>query len=132
MVLTELRERGLLEGVRAMANRVYAGQRWWVEGERSRIECLYRKPSPACPTKFIIAVMREAGDVHTHTHEEYEAQGEEADELREETGPDAVEGRASETTGMGGAQPTMSARKCTRKQQAADDRTRKKPRTGDG
>ena len=25
--ITELRERGLLEGVRAMANRVYAGQR---------------------------------------------------------------------------------------------------------
>ena len=72
------------------------------------------------------------GDVHTHTHEEYEAQGEEADELREETGHDAVEGRASETAGPGGAQPPMTARKRTRKQQAADDRTRKKPRTGDG
>ena len=130
--ITELRERGLLEGVRAMANRVYAGQRWWVEGERSHIECLYRKPSPACPTRFIIAVTRGAGDVHTHTHEEYEAQGEEADELREETGHDAVEGRASETAGPGGAQPPMTARKRTRKQQAADDRTRKKPRTGDG
>ena len=130
--ITELRERGLLEGVRAMANRVYAGQRWWVEGERSHIECLYRKPSPACPTRFIIAVMREAGDVHTHTHEEYEAQGEEADELREETGHDAVEGRASEATGLGGAQPPRSARERTRKQQAADERTRKKPRTGDG
>ena len=130
--IEEMRRRGLLEGVRAMTNRIYAGQNWWVEGDRSRIECLYRKPSPACPTRFIIAVTRGAGDVHTHTHEEYEAQGEEADELREETGHDAVEGRASETAGPGGAQPPMTARKRTRKQQAADDRTRKKPRTGDG
>ena len=52
--------------------------------------------------------------------------------MREETGPDAVEGRASETAGLGGAQPPMSARKRTRKQQAADERTRKKSRTGDG
>ena len=54
--LDELRERGLLAGpgVRAMANRVYAGQSWWLEGSRSRIECLYRKQARACPTRFII------------------------------------------------------------------------------
>ena len=33
--ISEMRTRGLLEGVRAIANRVYAGQRWWVEGHRS-------------------------------------------------------------------------------------------------
>ena len=39
-----------------MANRVYAGERWWVEGERSQIECLYRKQSPQRPTYFVIAL----------------------------------------------------------------------------
>ena len=43
--ISEMRTRGLLKGVRAMANRVYAGQRWWVEGHRSHIECLYRRQS---------------------------------------------------------------------------------------
>ena len=37
-----------------MANRVYAGQSWWLEGDRSRIECLYRTQARACPTRFII------------------------------------------------------------------------------
>ena len=52
--IDELKEKGLLAGVRAMANRVYAGQSWWLEGDRSRIECLYRKQARACPTRFII------------------------------------------------------------------------------
>ena len=52
--LNELRERGLLAGARAMANRIYAGQSWWLEGSRSRIECLYRKQNRVCPTRFII------------------------------------------------------------------------------
>ena len=52
--IDELREKGLLAGVRAMANRVHAGQSWWLEGDMSRIECLYRKQARACPTRFVI------------------------------------------------------------------------------
>ena len=51
-----LRLAGLLDGVRAMANRVYAGESWWVEGDRAQIECLYRKESRARPTCFVVAV----------------------------------------------------------------------------
>ena len=57
--LDELRERGLLAGARAMANRIYAGQSWWLEGSRSRIECLYRKQNRVCPTRFIIVTAEE-------------------------------------------------------------------------
>ena len=57
--LNELRERGLLAGARAMANRIYAGQSWWLEGSRSRIECLYRKQNRVCPTRFIIVTAEE-------------------------------------------------------------------------
>ena len=64
--LGELRELGLLDGIRAMANRVYAGQSWWVAGHRSSIECLYRnKLSRACPTTFVIAIA--AGTEGTNT-----------------------------------------------------------------
>ena len=79
----EAATRGLLEGVRAMANRVYAGQRWWVEGHRSHIECLYRRQSRACPTLFIIAVAgggtadRATGEEAEHW-EEAETHNEEA------------------------------------------------------
>ena len=47
-----------------MANRIYAGQSWWLEGDRSRIECLYRKQARACPTRFIIVTAEdeEEGD----------------------------------------------------------------------
>ena len=64
--------RGLLKGVRAMANRVYAGQRWWVEGHRSHIECHYRRQSRACPTLFIIAVAGGGGTADRATGEEVE------------------------------------------------------------
>ena len=50
-----LRRANLLQGARAMARRVYAGERWWVEGDRERIECLYRPQSSRHPTRFIIA-----------------------------------------------------------------------------
>ena len=50
-----LRNANLLQGARAMARRVYAGERWWVEGDRERIECLYRPQSLRHPTHFIIA-----------------------------------------------------------------------------
>ena len=78
-----MRTRGLLEGVRAMANRVYAEQRWWLEGHRSHIECLYRRQSRACPTLFIIAVAgggtadRATGEEAEHW-EEAETHNEEA------------------------------------------------------
>ena len=81
--ISEMRTRGLLKGVRAMANRVYAGQRWWVEGNRSHIECLYRRQSRACPTLFIIAVAgggtadRATGEEAEHW-EEAETHNEEA------------------------------------------------------
>ena len=54
--LGELRELGFLDGIQAMANRVFVGQSWWVAGHRSSIECLYRKQSRACPTTFVIAI----------------------------------------------------------------------------
>ena len=68
---------------RRIANRVYAGQRWWVEGHRSHIECLYRRQSRACPTLFIIAVAgggtadRATGEEAEHW-EEAETHNEEA------------------------------------------------------
>ena len=47
-----------------MARRIYAGERWWVDGTRSHIECLYRPHSQNCPTHFVIAVAdrEEGGD----------------------------------------------------------------------
>lgn len=59
-----LRRLNLLEGTRAMARRIYAGERWWVDGTRSHIECLYRPHSQNCPTHFVIAVAdrEEGGD----------------------------------------------------------------------
>ena len=78
--LDELRELGLLDGIRAMANfRVYAGQSWWVAGHRSSIECLYRKQSRACPTTFVIAIAAGTEGTNTLTgREETEQQGENA------------------------------------------------------
>ena len=73
-----MRTRGLLEGVRAMANRVYAGQRWWVEGQRSHIECLYRRQSKACPTLFIVAVAGGGGTADRASGEEVEHRDETA------------------------------------------------------
>ena len=40
-----MRETGVLQGVRAMVARVYAGEEWYVndEGGTGRIECLYER-----------------------------------------------------------------------------------------
>ena len=89
----ELRGLGLLDGVRAMANRVYAGQSWWVEGHRSSIECLYRKQSRACPTMFVIAIAAgTANTEHVTRWEETEQQGERATGARP-SGSDGAAGR---------------------------------------
>ena len=40
---------GLLKGVRAMVNRIYGGEAWWVEGARTRVECLYRREAASRP-----------------------------------------------------------------------------------
>ena len=51
---------GLLAGARAMVNRVYGGEAWWVEGSRTRVDCLYRQETGARTTRFVIAVEGEA------------------------------------------------------------------------
>ena len=85
-----------------MANRVYAGQRWWVEGHRSHIECLYRRQSRACPTLFIIAVAG-GGTADRATGEEAE-HWEEAETHNEEavatTRLNATEGSSRATAGL--------------------------------
>ena len=41
--LEGLRDANLLKGARAMVNRVYGGEEWWLESDRNRVECLYRQ-----------------------------------------------------------------------------------------
>ena len=93
--ISEMRTRGLLEGVRAMANRVYAGQRWWVEGQRSHIECLYRRQSKACPTLFIVAVAGGGGTADRASGEEVEHR----DETAKYNGDGGSSTRLDETAG---------------------------------
>ena len=82
----EMRRRGLLEGVRAMANRIYAGQNWWLDSSRSSIECLYRRGAQASPTRYIIAIAREGTTADRHTGEETQDQGADAEEATDESG----------------------------------------------
>ena len=115
----ELRARGVLAGARAMANRVYAGQSWWVEGNRTNIECLYRKQARACPTRFIIAVA--GGGITSHTQADGdESQPEETAEIEEER--DATEERRAREGRKGRA---------TAKDPGAPERLKRR-RTGDG
>ena len=114
-----MRARGVLAGARAMANRVYAGQSWWLESKRTKIECLYRKQARACPTRFIIAVA--AGGIMTQTQAEGdEPQPEETVEIAEER--DATEERRAweERKGRARARDTGSPERSKRR------------RTGDG
>ena len=53
-----LKEAGVLQGVRAMSARVYAGEEWYVhdEGGTGRIECLYeRARKGACAVQYVVA-----------------------------------------------------------------------------
>ena len=53
-----LKEAGVLQGVRAMSARVYAGEDWYVhdEGGTGRIECLYeRARKGACAVQYVVA-----------------------------------------------------------------------------
>ena len=70
-----MRRRGLLEGVRAMTNRIYAGQNWWLNSSRSNIECLYRRGSQASPTRYIIAIAGEGTTADRHTGDWQPTQG---------------------------------------------------------
>ena len=54
-----LKEAGLLDGARAMTNRVYGGEAWWVEGRRNRVECLYKQDAS---TRFVIALETEEAE----------------------------------------------------------------------
>ena len=65
---------GLLKGVRAMVNRIYGGEAWWVEGARTRVECLYRREAASRPTRYVVAI------------EEPEAREDSEDGLRDGTG----------------------------------------------
>ena len=118
-----MRRRGLLEGVRAMANRIYAGQNWWLDSSRSSIECLYWRGAQASPTRYIIAIARESTTADRHTGEETHAQGAGAAEAIEESG---------ETTDGERAGPPGSHGKRSRE----DDRTKggrgTRQKTGDG
>ena len=80
-----------------MANRVYAGQHWWVEGQRSHIECLYRRQSKACPTLFIVAVAGGGGTADRASGEEVEHRDETASEAQRGHGGSST--RLDETAG---------------------------------
>ena len=117
--IDEMRARGVLAGARAMANRVYAGQSWWLESKRTKTECLYRKQARACPTRFIIAVA--AGGIMPHTRaEEDEPQPEETVESAEER--DATEERRAREGRKGRA----------RARDTGSPERSKRRRTGDG
>ena len=39
-----------------MVNRIYGGEAWWVEGARTRVECLYRREAASRPTRYVVAI----------------------------------------------------------------------------